>query len=512
MRPGCVYVIGAGPGDPALISVRGLRLLGDADVVVYDRRVDARQLRALRPAARRIDAAAVREQSSDPHAVAGLLADKAAEGRTVARLIHGDPFESGAGEAAALRARGVPFEVVPGIPQALGAAGCAGIPLGHPDAGGAVLFVNGRAGRLPDSGRAHAAAPDVTVVAEGDAAGLQSIMDDLLAAGRAADDPAALIVDGTLPTQRTIDGRLDDVRRAAPEHPAPGSGVLIVGPAVERRQQLRWFDNRPLSGRRVLVTRARDQSAELVDRLLDLGAEPVEAPAIRIAPPDDYGPLDAACAAAASFDWIVFTSVNGVDAFLQRLLAGPRDVRALGGVRLCAIGPATAGRLRRHGLKVDVMPAEHRGEAVFEALRQAGGLAGARVLLARADIAREMLADALRAAGAQVTEATAYRTVRADGWRGPELQALLRARPVDVVTFTSASTVRNFSAILGAESAAALLAATCVASIGPVTAAAAAELGIRTTIMPAAYTIPALVGAIAGHFAGAAPAGQPGKP
>ena len=512
MKPGRVYLIGAGPGEPTLISVRGLRYLESADVVVHDPLVHARLLRAIRPAVQRIDAAAVQEQSSDPDAVARLLAEKAAAGQTVARLIHGDPFDRGAGEAEALRAGGIPFEIVPGIPRAIGDACFAGIPLGHPDAGDAVVLVSGREGRLRGSGRAYLASPRLTVVCQADAAGLQSILDDLLAAGRDDDDPAALIVDGTLPTHRTIDGKLADIRRTVLEMLPHGSGVLVVGQVVKLRQQLRWFDNRPLSGRRVLVTRAREQSAELVDRLLDLGAEPIEAPTIRIAPPDDYGPLDAACAAAASFDWIVFTSVNGVDAFLQRLLSGPRDIRALGGVRLCAIGPATAGRLRRHGLKVDVMPAEHRAEAVFAALRQAGRLAGARVLLARADIAREMLADALRAAGAVVTEATAYRTVRADGWSGPELHALLRDRPVDVVTFTSASTVRNFAEILGTESAAALLAATRVASIGPVTAAAAAELGFETTIMPAAYTIPALVEAIADHFAGAAAAGKPGKP
>ena len=512
MKPGRVYLIGAGPGEPTLISVRGLRYLESADVVVHDPLVHPRLLRAIRPAVQRIAAAAVLKQSSDPDAVATLLAEKAAAGHTVARLIHGDPFGGGAGEAAALRAGGVPFEVVPGIPRAIGDACFAGIPLGHPDAADAVLFLNGRAGRLPDTDRAYAASPRVTVVAQSDTAGLQSILDELLAAGRAADDPAALIVEGTLPTHRTVDGTLGDIRRMAPDMLPRGSGVLVVGRVVKLRQQLRWFDNRPLSGRRVLVTRPREQSTELIERLVDLGAEPIEAPTIRIAPPDDYGPLDAACAAAASFDWIVFTSVNGVDAFLQRLLSGPHDIRALGGVRLCAIGPATAGRLRRHGLKVDVMPAEHRAEAVFEALRQAGRLAGARVLLARADIAREMLADALRAAGAEVTEATAYRTVRADGWSGPELNALLRERPVDVVTFTSASTVRNFTEILGTESAAALLAATRVASIGPVTAAAAAELGFETTIMPAAYTIPALVEAIADHFAGAAAAGKPGKP
>ena len=512
MKAGRVYLIGAGPGEPTLISVRGLRYLGSADVVVYDREVHPRQLRAIRPAVQRIDAAACREQSSASDAVVSLLAEKAAEGLAVARLIHGDPFERGAREAVALRARGVPFEVVPGIPQVIGDPGFAGIPLGHPDAGDAGVFVHGHARRLPDADLARLASPRLTVVCQADAAGLQTFIDDLLAQGRAADDPAALIVDGTLPTHRTIDGRLVDIRRTVPDVLPRGSGVLVVGKAVKLRQQLRWFDNRPLSGRRVLVTRAREQAAELIDRLVDLGAEPVEAPTIRIAPPDDYGPLDAACTAAASFDWIVFTSVNGVDAFLQRLLAGPRDIRALGGVRLCAIGPATAGRLRQHGLKVDVMPAEHRAEAVFEALREAGALAGARVLLPRADIAREMLADALRAAGAAVTEATAYRTVRADRWSGPELQALLRERPVDVVTFTSASTVRNFAAILETGSAAALLAATRVASIGPVTAAAAAELGIETAIMPAAYTIPALVDAIADHFAGVADAGKPGNP
>lgn len=502
MTAGRVYLIGAGPGEPTLISVRGLRYLERADVVVHDRAVHARQLRMAPAAAEQIDAATLEEQSPGSGAVARLLIEKAAAGRTVARLLRGDPFERGAAEAEALRAAGIPLEVVPGIPRALGDACFAGIPLGHPEAGGAVLLVQARAEGRPRAERAAFAARGVTVICEADAAGLQALADELLAAGRGAGEPAALVVDGTLPAHRTFDGALGEIRLALPDLLPRGPGVLVFGPVVRLRQTLRWFDNRPLSGRRVLVTRAREQSAELVDRLLDLGAEPVEAPTIRIAPPADYGPLDAACAAAASFDWIVFTSVNGVDAFLERLLAGPGDLRALGGVRLCAIGPATAGRLRRRGLKVDVMPAEHRAEAAFEALQQAGSLARARVLLARADIARAMLADALRAAGAEVTEATAYRTTRAEGWQGRELETLLRERPVDVVTFTSASTARNFAAILGAASAAELLAGVRVASIGPVTAAAAAELGIETTIMPAAYTIPALVEAIADHFAG----------
>lgn len=391
MKPGSVHLIGAGPGDPALITVRGQRLLRSADVVVHDHEVHPRLLQAVRSDAERIDAAAVATRAGDPHAVGQLLAEKAAAGRTVARLTAGDPLDAAAGEAAALRAADVAFTVVPGIPR--------------------------------------------------------------------------------LPSELTCAG--------------------------------------PLSGKRILVTRPREQAADLADRLLDLGAEPVEAPTIRIAPPEDCGPLDAACAAAASFDWIVFTSANGVEAFMRRLLDGPRDIRVLGGVRLCAIGPATAARLRRHGLEADLVPEEHRAEAVFDALNRTGALAGVRVLLPRADIAREMLAGALREAGARVTEATAYRTELADGWSGPELLARLRARPVDAVTFTSASTVRNFVEILGGGPAAELLSATCVAAIGPVTAEAAAELGIETTIMPATYTIPALVDAIAAHFAGGPDAGGP---
>ena len=239
-----------------------------------------------------------------------------------------------------------------------------------------------------------------------------------------------------------------------------------------------------------------------MDRLLDLGADPIEAPTIRIEPPEDYGPLDEVCAAVGSFDWIVFTSVNGVDYYMRRLLAGPCDVRDLGGVRLCAIGPATADRLSRFGIKVDLMPLEHRAEAVFEACSRRDDLVGKQVLLHRADLARELLATELRRVGADVTEVTAYRTALAGGDRdtGPDIYKMLLEQEVDVVTFTSASTVRNFVKILGSGPAVDLLNTTHVASIGPVTAEAAQQLGIETTVMPATYTVPALVDAIADHF------------
>ncbi len=508
MKTGCVYLIGAGPGDPTLISVRGQQCLSAADVVVYDHRVHHRQLRAIRPDAERIDVGTAAPQPLEHDAIGYLLVEKAREGKTVVRLKWGDPFlfDSGGREAAFLRGQGVPFEVVPGIPHAVGGSGCAGIPLTYPGAGDVLVLIRGHEGQTestPDVNWAHVAALGGTVVSHAGGRQLETIIDSLLAHGRAASEPAALVIHGTTPRQRTIRGSLGELQHVVRDAQRRGPAVLVVGPVVRFRERLQWFEKRPLFGRRVLVTRAREQAAELVDRLAELGAEPVEAPTIRIVPPDDHGPLDAACAAVDSFDWIVLTSVNGVEAFMRRLLAGPRDVRSLSGVRLCAIGPATAARLQRYGLKVDLMPDEHRAEAVFDALREVDDLAGRRVLLPRADLARETLARALHEAGADVTEATAYRTVPAAGdpGGGPDPYKLLLDQQLDVVTFTSASTVRNFVRILGKGPAADLLGTTCVASIGPVTAAAATELGIATQIMPPTYTIPALVDAIAEHFA-----------
>jgi uroporphyrinogen III methyltransferase/synthase len=278
--------------------------------------------------------------------------------------------------------------------------------------------------------------------------------------------------------------------------------ILVVGRVVALRQHLRWFDERPLFGKRIVVTRSREQAAELVDLLESLGAEPIEAPMIRVAAPDDYGPLDKAVAEAGSYDWIVFTSANGVDYFMRRLAAGRGDIRDLKGVKLVAIGPATADRLARHGLKVDLEPAESRAEAIVQALREVGRVDSARFLLPRADIAREVLPDELRKSGGDVTEVIAYRTVLAEIERegDPDIYRMLLEKRVDVVTFTSASTVKNFVQVFGAEQAPDLLNATTVASIGPVTAEAAEQYGIKTAIIPKQYTIPALVDAIVEHF------------
>ncbi|PYR58164.1 MAG: HemD protein, partial [Acidobacteria bacterium] len=279
------------------------------------------------------------------------------------------------------------------------------------------------------------------------------------------------------------------------------AALLVIGAVVGLRQHLRWFDDRPLFGRRIVVTRSREQAAELIDLLEEQGAEAIQAPTIRIAPAEDPEALDRACADAPRYDWIVFTSANGVDYFMRRLLA-IGDIRDLKGVRICTIGPSTAERVTRYGMRVELTPDEYRAEAVVEALRGTEDLRGRRVLLPRADIAREMLADELRSAGADVTEVAAYRTLLGNAERDSDrdVYRMLLDRQIDAVTFTSASTVNNFARIFGEDQAADLLRTTVVASIGPVTAEAAQQLGIETTVMPARYTIPDLVDALVEYF------------
>lgn len=503
-----VFIVGAGPGDPGLISVRGLRCIKAADVVVYDHLVHPRLLWSARADAERIDVGAAAPRPLEQDAISLLLAEKAREGRRVVRLKWGDPFvfDSGGKEALFLHEQGIPFEVVPGIPAGVATPSYAGVPVTYPDAGDTLTFVRGHEGATtapPDVDWKLLAGLDGTIVCYAGAAQLPGILESLLSNGCPPQEAAALVYDGTLPGQQTLQGTLAEVAQAVKRTHHGRPAILVVGRVAGLREHLRWFDSRPLSGKRILVTRSREQAAEMVEMIEELGGEAIEAPTIRIVPPDDYGPLDEACAHAASFDWIVFTSANGVDQFMRRLLAGPGDVRELKGVRLCTIGPATADRLTQHGIRVDLMPIEYRAEAIVDALGDAGPLEGARILLPRADLARELLADELRAAGADVTEVVAYRTVLESGERqdDADVYRMLLDRQIDVVTFTSASTVRNFVKIYGEDTAPDLLRATIVASIGPVTAEAAQQLGIETTIQPSTYTIPALVDAIVEHFA-----------
>ncbi len=502
MKLPCVYIVGAGPGDPTLITVRGQRYLAAADVVVYDRRVHSRLLRGARPDAERIDVGAAAPKPLEQDAICFLLAEKAREGKTVVRLKWGDPFvfDSGGKEALFLHEQGVPFEVVPGIPVAIGGPAYAGIPVTYPDAGDVLALVRGHEDEVDAADRidwSRVAGVGGTLVCCAGARQIGSAARALLAHGRPPDESAALVYDATLPSQRTVEATLGTVADLADEHKR---ALLIVGAVAGLRAHLRWFDDRPLSGRRIVVTRSREQAAELIDMLEERGAEAIAAPSIRIAPPEDLAPLDAAAASAGSFDWIVFASANAVDYFMSRLLANG-DVRDLHGVRICTIGPSTAAHLHRHGIRVDLMPAEFRADAVAQGLLASGHIKGRRILIPRADIARDQLAEELREAGAEVTEVVAYRTIPASADRdGHDVYRMLLDRQIDAVTFASASAARNFVAMLGQDQAADLLRTTVVASIGPVTAEAAQQLDIATTVMPERYTIPDLVDALVEHF------------
>ena len=510
MTTSVVYLIGAGPGDPGLITVRGLHCLATADVVLYDHLVHARLLRHAKPGAETIDVGGAAPQPLEQEAICYLLAEKAREGKTVARLKWGDPFvfDRGGAEALFLHEQGVRFEVVPGVPAGIAAPAYAGVPVTYPGGGDTLTFVRG----YEDDGKTPAsidwsslARLDGTIVCYIGPHQLPNVLHGLLSNGRAADDSAAVIYDGTLPTQHTLSGTLEELAINSNGVNDPRPAVLVVGRVAALREHLRWFDARPLFGTRVLITRPREQAADLVDRLEAMGAETIVAPMVRITPPDDDGPLEEACARAGTFDWIVFASANAVDAFMDRVLAHAHDVRALAGVKLCAVGPATAKRLERHGLKADLVPSEYRAEAlVVAALAVAGGMRGRTVLLPRADIGREVVADELRNHGAIVTEVIAYKTVTVEPERedGPDVYRMLLERRIDVVTFTSPSAVRNFVTVLGAEPAADLLGTTTVAAIGPITADAAAHYHITTTIMPSEYTVPALVDAIVRHVEG----------
>ena len=507
MKHPAVYLIGAGPGDPRLITVHGLDCLRSADVVIYDHLVAARLLKYARRDAELIDVGTASPQEMAQEAISYLLAEKAREGKLVARLKWGDPFvfDRGGEEALFLHEQRVPYEVVPGLPAGIAVPAYAGVPVTYPGAGDTVTLLRGHEDEsrtAPDIDWVSLARLGGTVVCYAGAQQLPRVLEALVSNGWPADEDGVIVYNGTLPTQETLAGTLTELLENIRVNPRREPATLVVGHVVGFRDHLRWFDARPLFGRRVLVTRPREQAAELVDRLSALGAEPIEAPMIRIMPPEDLGPLRRAAAEPDAFDWIVFTSANAVDAFMAVLLNGDRDIRALKGPHLCAVGTGTAEKLAQYGIKVDLVPDEFRAEAVVAALAARLTLDGARVLLPRADIGREVVAEQLRAAGALVTDVVAYRTVLEDTHRegDPDIYRMLLEGRIDVVTFTSASAVRNFAKVYGRDQAADLLKSTAVAAIGPVTADAAAQLAINVTIQPATYTIPGLVDAIAAHY------------
>jgi uroporphyrinogen III methyltransferase/synthase len=495
-----VYIVGAGPGDPSLLTVRGRDCLASADVILHDHRVPAAILRGARIDAVCIDVGAAAPKPLDQDAISYLLADKAREGKLVVRLKWGDPFvfDSGGKEAIFLHEQGIPFEVVSGVPLTIAGPAYAGVPLTYPEAGDAIVLLRGNEAETDETPRVnwtHIAGAGGTIVCHAGARQIIAIIRALLTHGRPADEAAVLVYDATTPRQKSIDGTLGDIAgRAVDDRPA----LLIVGPVVGLRGHLRWFDVRPLFGRRIVVTRAREQAAQLADALEQEGAEVITLPAIRILPPSDPAKLQAACDRAETFDWIVFTSTNAVRHFMREFLAR-RDIRDLKGPRICAVGPTTAAAITEYGVRVDLTASSYRSEGVVQALTDLG-IDRRRILLPRSEIARELLVEELRAAGGEVEDVAAYTTAGAAEGSGEDINRMLLDHEIDAVTFTSASTVRHFVDLIGSEVAADLLRATTVAAIGPVTAEAAAQLGITATVVPAEFTIPALVAALSAFF------------
>jgi len=510
MKNPAVYVIGTGPGDPGLITAHGLECLTRADVVIYDHEVSVRLLKRARPGAELIDVGSAVRQTMAQDAITFLLAEKARDGKLVARLKQGDPFvfDRGGEEALFLHEQGIPFEVVPGIPLGIGVPAYAGIPVTYPGGGDTITLVRGHEDEsrapLPDVDWASLAKLDGTVVCYAGSQQLPRILEALVSNGWPEDGQAVIVYNGTLASQETTAGTIGDLVTRVRGHHRKEPAILVVGRVAAFREHLRWFDARPLFGKRVLVTRPRDQAAEMVDLLAIMGADTIEAPMIRIMPPEDLGPLRSAAADVSAFDWIVFTSANAVESFMTALLDGDRDVRSLAGPRLCTVGTGTAERLARYGIKADLIPEEFRGEAVVDALASHGSLDGVRVLVPRADIGRDVIIEGLRHAGATVTDVVAYRTVLEDAQQddGPDVYRMLLDQAIDVVTFTSPSAVRNFASIYGKEQTIDLLSRTIVAAIGPVTAEAATQLGLTVTIQPGTSTIPALVDSIAAYVSG----------
>ncbi len=478
-----VYLVGAGPGDPGLITVRGAEVLGRAEVVVYDRLVHP-SLVDLAPAeAERVYVGkAPGHVEMDQDAINALLVQRGGDGRTVVRLKGGDPFVLGRGgeEAEALAAGRVPFEVVPGITSAIAAPAYAGVPVTHRGRATHFTVVTGHEdpakGAADVDWEALARAGGTLVILMG-ADRVAEIASRLVAGGLAPDTPVAAVRNGTRPDQQTFRATLATVADAPVEAPA----AIVVGDVAAL--DLAWFETRPLFGRRVVVTRAREQASELRSRLESLGADVVELPAIEIEP------LDVAVPDLDEYAWLVFTSANGVAGFFERGLApAGLDARALAGLRVAAIGPGTAAALAAYGVRPDLVPERFVAEALLDAFPPPAGAGG--VLLARAEQARDVLPKGLEEKGYDVDVLAVYRTGPAE----PDPTAVERVRrgDVDAITFTSSSTVTNLCDLLGVVPDPQPL----VASIGPVTSKTALERGLRVDVEADEHTIDGLVAAL----------------
>ena len=497
---GYVYLVGAGPGDIGLITVKGLECIKKADVIVYDRLANPRLLSYAKPDAKFIYVG----KTPDHHTlkqeeINQVLVDEALKNQVVTRLKGGDPYVFGRGgeEGETLRENAVPFEVVPGITSAIAVPSYAGIPVTHRHLTSTFTVITGHEDPLKATSQINwdrlAKDPGTLIFLMG-VGHLEQIVQQLTTNGKSANTPIALIRWGTRPEQQVVVGTLativDDVKKAGLTSPA----IIIVGDVVTMRDTLSWFEDKPLFGQRILVTRAREQASAFSEMIEAAGGEALEAPTIMIDSQEDTPELSEAVKAAGNYDWIIFTSVNGVHGFFNAMTKNKQDIRSLGNAKICAIGPKTKEALENKGLLVEAMPEKFVAESVIECLKPLLN-AGERILLPRSDLARTVLVDVLKEMGMEVDEVIAYKTKKVDRFN-EEIIEKIKDKSMHIITFTSSSTVKNFMEIVEDRS---LLDGVLLASIGPITTQTLKEFGCTPDIEAKEYTIKGLYDAIVSY-------------
>jgi uroporphyrinogen III methyltransferase/synthase len=505
-KKGMVYLVGAGPGDPGLLTVKAKECIEKADVLVYDYLANYKFLEYAPPHAEHIYVGKkAGDHTKTQDEINAIICKKAIEGLTVVRLKGGDPFIFGRGgeEAQELLKAGVSFEVVPGITSAIAVPAYAGIPLTHRDHTATVAFITGH--EDPSKGESNIAYDKLatgigTLVFLMGIGNLKTICLALIENGRSPDTPVAVIYRGTHPEQKTITGTLETIHEISQKADIKPPGIIVVGDVVKLREELNWYEKRPLFGKGIVVTRAREQASSFMAGLRELGANCIEFPTIEIAPPDDWAPLDKAIDNIKNYNWLIFTSVNGVKFFFKRLFEDGKDVRALGEIKICAIGPKTADAVKGYGIIPDMVPPEYRAEAVIEEFRRLKR-DNLKILLPRAKEAREILPSELKKMGAEVDVVEAYVTIMPQN-RVADISRMLEAGEIDMITFTSSSTVTNFMDMFkkNANQVKEWLKDVDIASIGPITSETARRLGLKVTVEPADYTIEALTDVIVRHY------------
>ncbi len=497
---GKVYLIGAGPGDPGLITVKGKRLIDEADCIIYDFLIPESLLRNATDAELIYVGKSGAHHTMEQEEIHSLLVEKAREGKKVVRLKGGDPFIFGRGgeEALELAGQGIEFEVVPGISSAYSVPAYAGIPVTQRGMTSMVSFITGHEDPTKKQSEIDwekiSGAPGTLVFLMG-VKNLSVIVDNLIRHGRSPDEDVAVIRWGTTARQQTVAGQLKNIVRKTENENFKPPAVIVVGKVVSLRESLTWFDRKPLLGRTFIVTRTREQASALTDRLTDAGAEVMEIPTIKIVAPESFDSLDISIKKLkdSRYEWVIFTSPNGVNKFFERAFLKGFDARLFKAAAIAVIGPSTADALKEHGLLADLIPASYRAEGIIEEMKE---LRGRNILIVRAEQARDVLPDSLREKGNKVDIAVAYRTVVPPESR-ENLRKALSECNVDMVTFTSSSTAKNFDEMLEDPAVKKKLRA---ASIGPVTSEAARECGFEVSIEAREYTVKGLSDAIISYY------------